>query len=81
MRLPHSCTPSNPSVCAFQDAIDRNERVEVTTTRPEKSPEYTRSLSLEIARQLTSDECERIICFGVGGLFMSESESNDDRVM
>ena len=38
-RLPHSSTPSNASVWAFHDVMGRSDRVEVTTTRPDMSPE------------------------------------------
>ncbi len=56
MFAPHSCTPSNPSLWAFQEDIGRNVRVDVDTTNPEPSPEYIRSLSREMKRVVTVEE-------------------------
>jgi len=64
--FPHSSTPKRPSVCAFHEATERRDRVDVMTTKPEMSPEYMRSLSPEMNSALTAELCERIICSGGG---------------
>lgn len=64
--FPHSSTPKRPSVCAFHEATDRRDRVEVMTTKPETSPEYMRSLSPEMNNALTAEACERMMCNGGG---------------
>jgi hypothetical protein len=65
-RLPHSSIPKRPSVCAFHEAMERRERVDVITTRPEMSPENMRSLSLEMNNALIAEVCERMMCSGGG---------------
>lgn len=37
--FPHSSIPKRPSVCAFQEAKGRKDRVDVITAKPEMSPE------------------------------------------
>jgi hypothetical protein len=37
--FPHSSMPKRPSVCAFQEAKGRKDRVDVITAKPEMSPE------------------------------------------
>ena len=64
--FPHSSTPKRPSVCAFHEATERSDRVEVITTKPETSPEYMRSLSPEMKSALTAELCERMMCSGDG---------------
>ena len=64
--FPHSSTPKRPSICAFQEAKGRKDRVDVITAKPEMSPEYTRSLSPEMNRELMAELCERIIWSGGG---------------
>jgi hypothetical protein len=55
-----------PSVCAFQEAKGRKDRVDVMTAKPEMSPEYMRSLSPEMNRALMAEVCERIMWSGDG---------------
>lgn len=47
--------------------MTRKERVDVTTTLPDASPEYILSLSPDVEAALIGEECERSICCGVGG--------------
>jgi len=64
--FPHSSTPKRPSVCAFHEATERRDRVDVITTKPEMSPEYMCSLSPEMNSALTAELCERMMCSGGG---------------
>ena len=64
--FPHSSRPKRPSVWAFQEANGRKDRVDVITAKPEMSPEYMRSLSPEINKELIAELCERIIWRGGG---------------
>ena len=64
--FPHSSRPKRPSVWAFQEANGRKDRVDVITAKPEMSPEYMRSLSPEINKELIAELCERIIWSGGG---------------
>jgi hypothetical protein len=64
-------------VCAFQEAKGRKDRVDVITTKPEMSPEYMRSLSSEMNRELTAELCERIIWSGGG----AEANLRDEDMM
>ena len=53
-------------MCAFHEATDRRDRVDVITTKPEMSPEYMRSLSPDMNSALTAELCERMMCSGGG---------------
>ena len=64
--FPHSSIPKRPSVCAFHEAMDRRERVDVITTKPDMSPEYMHSLSPEMNSELIAEVCERMMCSGGG---------------
>ena len=64
--FPHSSRPKRPSVWAFQEANGRKDRVDVITAKPDMSPEYMRSLSPEINKELIAELCERIIWSGGG---------------
>jgi hypothetical protein len=66
-------------VCAFQEAKERRVLVDVITTKPERSPEYIRSLSLETNNALIGELCDRIICCG-GGAEASEEDIEDLQV-
>lgn len=45
----------------------RKERVDVTITLPDASPEYILSLSPEVESALIGEGCKRSMCCGVGG--------------
>lgn len=64
---PNPSTPKMLSVWAFQADIALRLRVELTTTLPDASPEYIRSLSWDIHRVDTEAECERKRWVGAGG--------------
>jgi hypothetical protein len=64
--FPHSSTPKRPSLWAFHEAKGRRVLVDVVTTKPERSPEYMRSLSSETNRALMGELCDRIMCNGGG---------------
>ena len=75
MFVAHSRTPRTPSVCALQDEMGRSVRVEVTTTLPEVSPEYSRSLSAEIETAVTCAAWARRTCDGDGACMRMLSSS------
>ena len=64
---PISSTPKMLSVWAFHTDIALRLRVELTTTLPDASPEYTLSLSRDTPRVDTEAECERKRWVGAGG--------------
>lgn len=67
MRPSRSSTPRTDSLCALHAEMARRDRVEVITTFPDESAEYSRSLSSDQARAVTGDEWDLNRCNGLGG--------------